>query len=70
MHRGQKSASDPRDIYARGAETCLRSGGHLCTGGRNLPKIWDIPMPGVQKPASDPGHIYARCAETRPSFRA
>ena len=29
---------------------------------RNQPKIWDIPMPGVQKSAPNPGHVYARCA--------
>ena len=35
----QKPASDSGDIYARGAETCLRFKGHLCPGCRDMPQI-------------------------------
>ena len=70
MHIGQKSASDPGDINARGAETCLRFRADLCTGGRNMPQIRGIFMHGVQKHASDSGDNYALGAETRLRFRA
>ena len=66
MHRGQKSARDPGDIYARGAEICLRSRADLCTGGRNMPQIQGVLMHGGQKSASDSGQTYARGAETCP----
>ena len=58
----QKPASDPGDIYARGAETRLRFKGHFCPVCRNPPQIQGTFLPGVQKPASDSRHIYARCA--------
>ena len=70
MHRVQKSAPYPEDIYARGAETCLGSWADLCTGGRNMPQILGRLMHGVQKRAPDSGHIYAREAETCLGFRA
>ena len=70
MHSGQKPDSNPRDIYARGAETCLRSGAYLCTVCRNLPRIQGIFMHGVQKHASGSGHIYAWGAETCLRFGA
>ena len=70
MHIGQKSASDPGDINARGAETCLRFRGYLCTACRNMPQIRGIFMHGVQKHASDSGDNYALGAETRLRFRA
>ena len=62
MHGGQKPDLDPGDIYARCAETRLKSKGHLCPVCRNLPQIQGTSMPGVQKHEPDPGHIYARCA--------
>ena len=70
MHIGQKSASDPGDINARGAETCLRFRAYLCTGCRNMPQIQGIIMHWGQKPTLDLGDIYARWAETRLRFRA
>ena len=70
MHGVQKHASDSGDNYALGAETCLRSGGHLCTVGRNPPQIQGISMHGGQKRVSDSRHTYARCAETCPRFQA
>ena len=57
MHGVQKHASDSRQIYARGAETCLRFRVGLCTGGRNMPQIQGRFMHGMQKYASDSGHI-------------
>ena len=53
MHGVQKHASDSGDNYALGAETYLRSGGHLCTVGRNVSQIQGILMHGVQKRAPD-----------------
>ena len=60
----QKPASDPGDIYARGAETRLRFKGHFCPVCRNPPQIQGTFLPGVQKPASDSRDISARGAET------
>ena len=62
MHGGQKHASDSGDNYALGAETCLRSGGHLCTVGRNPPQIQGISLHGVHKRVSNLGQTFARCA--------
>ena len=60
MHRGQKSASKPRgiyargeeqesdlrDIHARGAEIFLRFEAHLCTPCNDMSEIQDTPYPG------------------------
>ena len=65
----QKPASDSGDIYARGAETCLRFKGHLCPGCRDMPQIQGTFMPGVQKHDPDSRDIYAWDAETRLRFK-
>ena len=51
MHRVQKPDLDPGDIYARCAETCPRSKGHLCPVCRNMNRIQGTFMHGVQKHA-------------------
>jgi hypothetical protein len=64
MHGVQKYEPDSGQNYARCAETCPKSKGHLCTGGRDLPQIQGIFMHGVQKHEPDSGDIYAQGAET------
>ena len=39
MHRVQKPDPNLGDVYARGAETCLRFKGYLCTGCKSMPRI-------------------------------
>ena len=62
MHGVHKRASDLREDFARGAETCLRIGADFCTGCINVPQIWGKILHGVHKRASVLGEDFARGA--------
>ena len=64
MHGGQKFPSNLGQVYAREAETSLKSGAGLCTRGINFPQIWGKFMHGRQKLPSNPGQVYAWGPET------
>jgi len=58
MHGVQKYASDSRDNYALGAETCLRFRAKLCTVCRNVPQIQGIIMHMGQRYDPDSGQTF------------
>ena len=70
MHGGQKLPSNLGQVYAREAETSLKSGAALCTRGRNFPQIWGKFMHGRQKLPSNTVQVYARGAETSLKYGA